>query len=270
MSSCEVFALISKLGSEGKRFAIITLVRKNGRVERTIYSEGKLLLGVLPREVLELAEQALNNYRRVERELEVGKIIIEPVEPRPSIIVVGSGMIARALAKLASALGYYVAVVGNNDVKEEDFINYTSFISNSLEILEQIVNENSFVIVANEGGKPYDGYATYLALKKGARYVGVLASAKRGALIISEVIKRGLSLEEIKDRLYTPAGLDIGSKTAEEIALSILAEIVYILRGGTKKHMKEVKDPYPYLKDALEGKIDGQCFFIPKVMSEQL
>ncbi|MEM0373394.1 MAG: XdhC family protein [Sulfolobaceae archaeon] len=270
MSSCEVFSVISKLGSEGKRFAIITLVRKNGRVERTVYSEGKLLLGVLPKEILELAESALNEYRRIEKEFEIGKVIIEPVEPRPSVIIVGSGTIAKALAKIASALGYYVAVVGNNDIKEEEFINYTSFISNSVEILEQIVNETSFVVVANEGGKPYDGYATYLALKGGARYVGVLASAKRGALIIAEVLKRGLKLEEIKDRLYTPAGIDIGSKTAEEIALSILAEIVSILRGGSKRNMREVKDPYPYLKDALEGKIDGQCFFIPKVMSEQI
>jgi xanthine dehydrogenase accessory factor len=268
MSSCEIFPLIAKLGAEGKRFAIVTILRDK-KVERTIVSEGKVLLGIIPNDIVQLANEALEKYVKIERETNYGKVIIEPVEPRPGIIIVGSGAIAKSLAKIASAMGYYVAVIGNGDVKENEFNNFTSFISNSIEILEQIVDENSFVIVANEGGKPYDGYATYLALKKGAKYVGVLSSAKRAALIIAEVIKRGINLEEVKGRLYAPVGLDIGSKTAEEIAVSILSEVVLVLRGGTGKHMREVKDPYPYLKDALEGKIEDKCFFIPKVLSEQ-
>ncbi|AHC51345.1 xanthine dehydrogenase accessory factor [Sulfolobus acidocaldarius SUSAZ] len=268
MSSCEIFPLMAKLGAEGKRFALVSIFKQD-KVERTIFVDGKPLLGNLPSEISELVNESLEKYVKVDVNTNYGRVVIEPIEPRPGVIIVGSGMIAKSLAKLGSAMGYYVAVVGNGDLPEKEFESFTSFISNQIETLEQIVDSNSMVIVANEGGKPYDAYATYIALKKGAKYVGVLSSAKRGALIIAEVIKRGLKVEDFKDRLYAPVGIDIGSKTAEEIALSILAEIMLVLRGGSLKHLREVKNPYKFVEDALQGKIEDKCFFIPKALSEQ-
>lgn len=268
MSSCEIFPLISKLTAEGKRFAIVSIYRNN-RLERTIVSDGKVLLGSLDREILDLSIQALEKGQIIQKDIENGKIVIEPIEPRPAIIVVGSGIIAKFIAKLGVDLGYYVGVVGNGDIKEEDFQGVYA-ISNDLNILEQMVGEDSIVIVANEGGKPYDIDALYIAMKNKARFVGLLASQKRAALMISLLMQRGIQLEEIKKRFHSPLGLDIGSKTAEEIALSILAEVVQFIRGGTGKRLQEIKNPYLLLEDALAGKIEDKCMFVPKSMNNQV
>ncbi|WP_338598352.1 XdhC family protein [Sulfolobus tengchongensis] len=267
MSSCEIFPLISKLSAEGKRFAIVSIYKGN-RLERTLVADGRVLLGSLDKELIELSLQALEKGQVIQREIGNTKVVIEPIEPRPAIIVVGSGIIAKFIAKLAVDMGYYVGVVGSGDVKEEDFAGVYA-ISNDLNILEQMVSEDSIVIVANEGGKPYDIDALYIAMKKKARFVGLLASQKRAALMIALLMKRGIPLDEIKKRLHSPLGLDIGSKTAEEIALSILSEVVLELRGGSGKRLQEVKNPYLLLDDALAGKIEDKCMFVPKSMSEQ-
>ncbi len=267
MSSCEIFPLISKLSAEGKRFAIVSILREN-RLERTLVVDGKVLLGSLDKEIIELANSALESGQVIQKEIKGAKVIIEPVEPRPSIIVVGSGIIAKFLAKIGVDLGYYVAVVGNGDIKEEEFSQVLA-ISNDLSVLDQIVQEDSIVIVANEGGKPYDIDALYMAMKKKAKFVGLLASQKRAALMMALLMQRGIPLEEIKQRFHSPLGLDIGSKTAEEIALSILAEVVQFIRGGTAKHLMEIKNPYLLLDDALAGKIEDKCMFVPKSLSQQ-
>jgi xanthine dehydrogenase accessory factor len=267
MSSCEVFAIITKLSAEGKNFAIVSMYRGD-KLERTIFVDGKVLLGSLDKEIIGLARQAIEKGQVIQTEINGSKVVIEPVEPRPSIIVVGSGVIARSIVKLALAMGYYVGVVGNGDVTEENFKG-AHMILNGINVLEQLVGEDSYVIVANEGGKPYDIDALYIAFKKKAKFIGLLASQKRAAVMIAELIKREISLEEIKARLHSPLGLDIGSKTAEEIALSILAEVVMEIRGGSGRRLQEVKNPYLLLEDALKGKIEDKCMFIPKTLSEE-
>ncbi|AWR96902.1 XdhC family protein [Acidianus sulfidivorans JP7] len=265
MSSCEIFPLISRLSAEGKKFAIVSIIEEN-KLERTIVAENKVMLGSLDNNLLNLAIKALEEEKTITVNLGNKKIIIEPVEPRPSIIIVGSGIIARYLAKIGLDLGYYIAVVGNGDIVEENFSGVHA-ISNTIEILNDIITEDSIVIVANEGGKPYDIDALYIAFSKKARFIGLMASQKRAALMISLLLKRGISLEEIKSKFYSPLGLDIGSKTAEEIAMSILSEVVMFIRGGTGKHLKDVKDPYVFLQDAIAGKIEDKCMFVPKVMN---
>lgn len=256
-SICEIFPLIAKLTSEGKR---VVLVNEEGK--RSVFVEDKLIIGY--REHEKIAKEALEKGR-VETTVNGKKIIAEVVEPRPSLIIVGSGLIAKAIARLATSMGYLVAVIGNNDINEEDFAG-VNFISNTLNVLDQMVTEDSFVIIANEGGKPYDVDAAFIAINK-ARYVGFLASQKRAAYTIAQLIKRGIEIETLKQKFYSPLGLDLNAKTAEEIALSALSEVVKILRGGSGRHMREVKDPYVYLKDALEGKIEEKCSFKPQTLS---
>lgn len=258
--------MMAKLSSEGKRFSLITIIRGD-KVEKAIVVDGKSVLGFLTKDLIDLGQRAMDKGSKIIVEKEGVRIIAEPIEPRIPLIIVGSGVIAKAIGKLANVVGFIVMSVGNGDLTP-DFESFSSFTSNSIDILDQIVNEYSYVIVANEGGKPYDVDAVQIAIKHKAKYVGLLASQKRGAVIIYELIKRGLSIEDIKERLYSPMGLDIGSKTAEEIALSILAEVVKVARGGTGRHLKEIKDPYLLLKDAEEGKITDKCTFIPRTASD--
>jgi xanthine dehydrogenase accessory factor len=84
------------------------------------------------------------------------------------------------------------------------------------------------LVVASHGRDEED--ALERGLRAGVPYVGLVASRRRGAAVLDELRTRGTLAEEDVARIRTPAGLDIGAKTAEEIALSILAEIVAVKR----------------------------------------
>ncbi|WP_069806448.1 XdhC family protein [Vulcanisaeta thermophila] len=263
MSSCEFFKALTSAASGGGKLVIVRLIRGDN-VASDVIVNGKAMLGIATSdEVLKLAERALLENRVLEAVINGYKVVAEPVEPRPTIVVVGSGLIARALVDVGNAVGYYMAVVGNGDVKKDEFPN-AYLVTNDLRDLEKLVGEDSVVIIANEGGKPYDADALYIALKGGARFVGLLASQKRAAYMIAEMVRRGLALDYVLNRLHSPVGLDLGAKTAGEIALSILAEVMMFMRNSSGKPMREVKDPGKYLRDALEGRIQEQsCSWRP-------
>ncbi len=103
-----------------------------------------------------------------------------------------------------------MAVVGGNGDVDKDRFGNAYFISNDLRDLEKLVDENSIVVIANEGGKPYDAEALYIALKHNARFIGLLASQRRAAVMIADMVRRGLSLDYVLSRLHSPVGLDIG------------------------------------------------------------
>ena len=241
---------------------IVKLIKGNDSAS-DIVIDGKAMLGIANDAIIEVANKALAENRIVDVVIGDIRVIAEPIEVRPTIIVVGSGLIAKALVDVGSAVGYYMAIVGSNDVDKDAFGN-AYFISNDLRDLEKLIVSDSIVIIANEGGKPYDADALYIALRGGARFVGLLASQRRAAVMIAEMVKRGLELDYVLSRLHSPIGLDIGAKTPGEIALSILAEVTMFIRNASGKPMMEVKDPRKLLKDALEGRIqETACSWRP-------
>ena len=78
-------------------------------------------------------------------------------------------------------------------------------------------------------------------MKKGISYVGVVASKKKTGIITEYLLKNDISVADMK-RFHAPTGLDLKSKTAEEIALSILSEMVMLKNGGTGESMRELKN----------------------------
>jgi xanthine dehydrogenase accessory factor len=134
------------------------------------------------------------------------EIFLEPRLPAPRIAVVGETPIGFALAELGEKLGYDVALsAGAPDSTADDVA----------------------LVVASHGREEENALAS--ALAAGVPYVGLVASRKRGAAVTEELRDRGIDDEQLM-RLRTPAGLDIGAATGEEIALSILAEIIQARR----------------------------------------
>ncbi|MGH8991867.1 MAG: XdhC family protein [Acidimicrobiia bacterium] len=130
------------------------------------------------------------------------EVFLEPVVPPPLVAVHGDTPIARALIALGGAAGYHVV----------------AFPAAALD-------EAAAVIVASHG-RDETGPLTE-ALTAGVAYVGLVASGRRGAAVVAS-----LAVEPAdRDRVRTPAGLDIGARTPEEVALSILAEIVATRSG---------------------------------------
>jgi xanthine dehydrogenase accessory factor len=145
------------------------------------------------------------------------EIFIEPVMPRPPLVVVGQGQIARALADLGASLPVdLLTIEGSADAA-------------ALSALpERPGIERGFIVIATQGAG--DFAALTGALKSGAPYVAFIASRAKANAMRDRLAAEGVP-ETVLARLHAPAGLDIGAKTAAEIAISILAEIVRIHRG---------------------------------------
>ena len=154
------------------------------------------------------------------------EIYVEPQLPSPALWVVGTTPIAQALTALGAAMGHRVSVV--DPVAEP-----TAFPD-----AERVVAQAGFaglegdrepsIVVATQGS--WDEEALVAALALDARYVGLVASPTRAAAVRAWLREEGVPEDRIA-ALRAPAGLDLGAVTPEEIAISILAELVQVRRG---------------------------------------
>lgn len=147
-------------------------------------------------------------------------VYIEPQQPRPRLIVVGNLPIAQALAHLGKAMSYRTIAI---DPTASDAMMHADETSTDLADIERFATPVSAVVVATHGEG--DEEALERALTSRAAYVGLVASPKRAEQLKDYLALRGLDDSTI-GRLDSPAGLDIGARRGDEIALSILAAIV--------------------------------------------
>lgn len=144
--------------------------------------------------------------------------------------------IAPILTRYLKDLGYKVTVVDPfaDDVSYEadEVIKGDTF-----KVPDEVVKDK-YVIVATK--HVYDTWAIMKSILGGAKEIAVVMSIKRAKVIMKRLIQAGISIEQLK-RLRIPAGLDIGAKTDKEIALSIVAEILAVERGGSGRPLREVK-----------------------------
>ena len=98
------------------------------------------------------------------------------------------------------------------------------------------VNQNTFIIVATRGHR-YDNVALAAAARTPARYVGLIGSKRKVILIYEDLMRSGVPIERIRE-IRSPIGLDIHARTPEEIAVSIMAEMLMFRLGGTGQPMK--------------------------------
>ena len=147
------------------------------------------------------------------------EIHIEPLLPTEQLVVLGKTPVARALAALGSALGRYV-VVAEPNVNAVDFPTADRITS---DLADVNVDARTSIVIAMRGDADEDPAEE--ALQTPASYIGLVASQTRGDVIRDTLLRRGLNEEQLR-RLVYPAGLDMGHVSDEEIALSILAQIL--------------------------------------------
>ncbi|QFG02554.1 XdhC family protein [Tepidiforma bonchosmolovskayae] len=162
-------------------------------------------------------------------------IYVEVVESRPTFLVVGAGHIGRALARLANFLGYRVAVIDDRPdfadpalIPEADEVICDDFEA----ALERFPIGPSTTIVLVTRGHKQDELSLRKCLGRGAAYLGMIGSRRRTTAVLDHLRAEGFPEAEL-DRVRTPIGLDIGAETPEEIAVSIVAEVILLRRGGT-------------------------------------
>ncbi|HUM11330.1 MAG TPA: XdhC family protein [Myxococcaceae bacterium] len=175
-------------------------------------------------------------------------VYLEPFLPPPRLVLFGLSPVVRALAQLGKGLGYSVDVVdpaaGAREVPGADrvFVDWTS------PELSRDGGETArtFAVVATMGEHDDEAVTTALGLRP--TYLGVVASRTRFGQLREALLGRGVSAEPL-DRIRNPAGLDIGARLPEEVALSILAEIV---QRSREQAAEPVAPPVPEASEALD------------------
>jgi xanthine dehydrogenase accessory factor len=162
-------------------------------------------------------------------------IYVEPVLPAARLVLFGSSPTVRVLARIAQAIGYRVDVV-DPDAAEADFPGAKVQRPPAAEALPR----GAHVLVATMGDRDIE--ALEQALARSPAYLGVIASGKRFALLRDALLARGASREAL-ERIAAPAGLDIGARTPEEIAVSIMAQIVERRRSASQERSAPAKEP---------------------------
>lgn len=152
-------------------------------------------------------------------------VYIEPVLPAPRLVIFGLSPVARALSRLGKAMGYSIdaadAEADRAAFPDADRVGADARASSAAGGPSPAARR--FAAVATMGDSDEDSVLAALALEPA--YLAVVASSKRFGQMRETLSARGASAESV-GRIHNPAGLDIGARTPEEIALSILAEIV--------------------------------------------
>ena len=162
------------------------------------------------------------------------EIFIEGFTTPPTLIMVGGGHVGKATADLADSLGYTVQIVDDrnefSNAERFPYANETIVTSYDDWAKHININVNTFVVVATRGHR-YDDMALESALQTPARYIGLLGSRRKTLMIYQRLLAQGISVDRLKE-VKSPIGLDIGALTPEELAVSIMSEIIMERRGG--------------------------------------
>ncbi len=256
-----LFARVGVLEAEGRSFTLATvvavqrptsarpgahgIVHPDGTIEGwvggscaqpVVVREALLALGDgLPR-LLRLSKDPPSEGRRADGVVELVmschsggtlEIYVEPHLPTPVLWIVGTTPIASALASLGAAAGYRVSVFDPVAVAEAfPGAERVSVETNLKKVDPGVV---PYVVVATQG--QWDEEAIASVLRREVAYVGLVASPRRAAFVREYLREEERIPDERLAALRAPAGMDIGAETAEEVALSILAELVQVRRG---------------------------------------
>ena len=179
--------------------------------------------------------------RAIEAADAIVEILVEVVEPAATLLVVGGGHVGLAVGQLGAMLGMEVAIIDDREdyANQERFPYEANVICGDFgEELERFpITANTYIVLVSRGHK-VDELALRAVAERGAGYVGMIGSKRRTRTVLQHLAEEGLEREAL-DKVFTPIGLDIGAETPEEIAVSVLGEIILVRRGGGAQPMSE-------------------------------
>ena len=209
------------------------LIKEDGSVN------GTLIDSEIDNKIIKSARELMSLGKNKTLNILNKQIYIEAFTTPPKLLIAGGGHVSKAIASLAKPLGFELNIF--DDRKE--FANTTRFPeANEVKVAsyengfnEFNINPNTFIVIATRGHKQDDA-ATKAALNTNASYVGLLGSKRKTILIIEKLLKEGID-EKSFQKLKAPVGIDIGARTPEEIAISIISEILSFRLGGSNRGM---------------------------------
>jgi xanthine dehydrogenase accessory factor len=259
----DFLAKVTALRSEGSPFAIAIVVRFEPPVsgkpgdKAIIQADGQIsgwigggcVQPIVVREALKAIEDGKPTLLRIAPAQDCGaeygvvgytmtchgggamEIYVEPVLPAPQLLIFGRSLAAQALCKLAKMIGYSVIMAGPglNRLQFRD----ADHLVESWDVRGLNFGRETYIVVSTQGEG--DEEALEQAVFTNVPYVSFIASPTKAEKIVQFLAERGVSPESLS-RIKAPAGLDIRALGPEEIAVSILAEIILIRRSGKPSH----------------------------------
>lgn len=254
----DIYREIVRLKDEGEEAALVTIVAARGSTPREegakmlVKADGSILGtiggGGLEARIIEEARRAIDEggTKRVHMSLtdkEVEKegmlcggeleVFIEPILTLPTIYLFGAGHISLPLASIGQMLGFKVVVIDDR----AEFANAERFPEADIVLLDKFtasfpelpIDKSSYIVIVTRSHQ-YDDMVLQWALGTRAKYIGMIGSKTKIKTVFSHLQSKGISEETLK-RVHAPIGLEIYARTPEEIAISILAEIINIRRS---------------------------------------
>ncbi len=236
----DVYKRLINTLDQGSRALMLTILHKESlQSERYCLTEKDVedapFLKGISAEALLTAREALRGGRLGWQEGADGSYILaEPSSPEPKLLVLGGGHIAKPLVGFGAKLGFQVTVCDDRPAfaNEDRFPDAQRVICESFEnCFQQVsVNASTFVVIITRGHR-HDMDCFRKVAKCEMAYVGMIGSRRRIVGLKAQLLEEGYSTEQL-DRLHAPIGLAIGAVTPEEIALSIIAQVVSVRRTG--------------------------------------
>jgi len=234
--------VVETKGSTPREVGAKILVNKDGLISGTIGG------GVTEARVIEEAKQALREgkgklltYRLTKEQaaLDEGaicggemKVFIDILQPKEEILIFGAGHISVYVSKLAKMVGFKVTIIDDRKefANQDRFPKADEIIAEDTEKALRNLNiaPSTYIIIVTRGHFK-DEEVLGSVIRSNAAYIGMIGSRKKNATVFQHLEEQGISQDELA-KVHAPIGIDIKAQTPEEIAVSIIAEIIQVRR----------------------------------------
>lgn len=258
-----IYQALSELEKNNEPAALCTVTKSEGSTPRhvgskmLVYPDGKFIGtvggGELENRVIKAALQSIKDGRAQTLEYSMAdpsrgdpgvcggqvEVFVEPILPTPTLVVIGAGHVGKAVVHLAKWLGFRVAVCDDR----VEFCNPEStpgadeyYPVEMGKLAEKLKVTGQTYLVVTSRGSSVDAVGLPSLLESQAAYIGVIGSKRRWATTVKALKEKGVS-EELLNKVHSPIGLELQAETPEEIAVSIMAEVLMVKDKGTGKPM---------------------------------
>ncbi|MEE3234508.1 MAG: XdhC family protein [Candidatus Latescibacterota bacterium] len=247
--SAGIFNSIQKLIRDRCTFYTVVGLVSSKRV--LIDQNGNVLCNEKPDIKIDIARQlgkkGLNNYhgfiRKSESVNSEEDVFVEPFFPKPKLYVFGGGHVGAQVGQSAKNIGFHVVILDDRPqfANEERHPYADEFHTGQIQqIFSKLhIDENSYVLAVTRGHQ-HDEQVVEWAVKTSAFFIGMLGSERKKKILWKKLLERGNVSKEDLLRVSSPVGINIGADNPEEIAISILAELIRV-RRGVKREWKTKK-----------------------------
>jgi xanthine dehydrogenase accessory factor len=254
----DIYEEVVRLRRLGQKCALATIVQVNGSIPS--YESAKLLVredgsmlgtiggGCVEAEVWNAARDVMQNERPRHMNFSLGQdaaydnglicggqlsVFIEPVVPQPRLYIFGAGHISKSISKIATLAGFATVIVDNREAfaNRERFPEADEIFADEYEdVFPKLpIRDTSYLVIVTRGHRD-DMRVMRWAVGTNAKYIAMIGSKRKVIGVVKELEKEGIPREAF-ERAFAPMGLDIGAITPEEIAVSIVAEMIAMRRA---------------------------------------